>query len=387
MLPENNNSNETAAPDTETLSAKFNRIVRKAQTAIFIERVVPKMMPPLYVTGMFLAVSWAGVWGHLPPAARIAGLLTLSALALASPRFVKSGSLRVSKDDAYKRIDTINGDPARPAETLGDKPASNDNPQAAKDWDLHLARTWEKHGDTLESGRSRPSIKAHDPYKLRFAVAAAVILTAAMAGDQHVARIAAAFDWKTPTEPAAPATPAAQLQLRGWIVPPDGITTPPLYLPELGGTKTADGNPITAHKNSTLTIATYDREAKITVNGTVLPLKRTLAARATSQSRQTFEYTAILNEGETVIQVDGGPSWSLTTTPDNAPTAKINSVEPGKNEDDKNMLQLGCTATDDFGVIEGEVVITLPNADPQATPLESSRIPPVALPAPSPCGP
>lgn len=386
MLPDNNQDaqNETT-PDIETLSAKFNRIVRKAQTAIFIERVVPKVMPPLYVTGMFLAVSWAGVWGHLPPSARLAGVLTLSALALASPRFIKSGSLKVTKDDAYKRIDAINGDPARPAETLGDRPASNDNPQALKDWNLHLARTWAKHGDTLESGPARPSIKAHDPYKLRFAVAAAVILTAAMAGDQHVERIAAAFDWKTPTEPAAPITPAAQLQLRGWIAPPDGITTPPLYLPEQGGSKTTDGAAITAHKNSTLTIAIHDREAKITVNGTVLPLKRTLAAR--TGSRQTFEYTATLNEGETTIQVEGGPSWSLTTNPDNAPTAKIDSLAQGQHEDDKNTLQLGCTAQDDFEVTEGEIIITVPNADPKATPLDSGRIPPVALPAPNPCGP
>ena len=370
--------------DVETLTSKFGRAVRNARAVLFIERAIPRIMPPLYTSGLFLSASWAGLWAPLPVEARMAGVLTFAAALVASPLFAKTKTLLVSKDDALRHLDDKIGDPSRPAQTLGDHLGEGHSPATKALWDLHLTRMWEKWGDQFDAGKPQIDIAARDPYKFRYGVTLALVITAFMASGQHVERITDAFNWTKPPVPEETVKKAAALQVRAWVTPPDNIDMPPLYLNESVRDHTQGGNKLVAHKNSVLTILVSGEERKIQLNGQTAPLKKSIAPRSADQGRTTYQYEIQLSEKDSVVTIENGPKWQFEVTPDNAPDVSVNKVEPN----DKNIraLDLTCTAKDDFGITEGEVIITLPGAQPPgATPLPSGKLPP--LPIPAPCTP
>ncbi len=370
--------------DTDTLTSKFGRAVRNARAVLFIERAVPRIMPPLYTSGLFLSASWAGLWAPLPVEARMAGVLAFAVALVASPLFAKTKNLIVTKDDALRHLDDKIGDPSRPAQTLGDHLGEGNSPATKALWDLHLTRIWEKWGDQFDAGKPQIDIAARDPYKFRYSVALAMVLTAAMAGGQHFERVADAFDWTKQPVPEDAAKQAAALQIKAWVTPPDNINVPPLYLNESVRDHTQGGSKLIAHKNSVLTILVSGKELNIQLNGQTVPLQKSIAPRSSHQGLTTYQYEIPLSEESSIVTIENGPKWQFEVTPDNAPDVSVNKIEP--NDKNVRALDLTCTAKDDFGIIEGEVIITLPGAQaPGATPLPSGKLTP--LPIPAPCTP
>lgn len=364
--------------EIETLTAQFGRAVRRSRAVLFLERAVPRVLPPLYTSGIFLSASWAGLWLPLPPAARIVGIVAFAAAFLASPLLAKTKTLLVSKDDALKRLDSNAGDPTRPAQTLGDKPSAG-SPQGAKDlWNLHLARTWDKWGGKFEAGRPHFDIAARDPYYLRFIVPVAMMATAALAGEQRVERITEAFNWAAPPA-VTQSTVQQQLKVRAWVTPPDNIDAAPLYLTEATRDDTQGGKKLTAHASSLLTIL-VEGPNKVVVNGESVAVKKMIVPKATD-GKPTYQYEIPLSAESTTIAIENGPTWNFSVTQDQSPTVTLNTVAP--NEKNIKSLDVTCAANDDYGVREGEVVIRIPgHPAPGATPLPSGKIPPIILPAP-----
>lgn len=368
----------------ETLTSKFGRAVRNARAVLFIERAVPRILPPLYTSGLFLSASWAGLWSPLPVEARMAGVLAFAVALVASPLFAKTKNLLVSKDDALRHLDDKIGDPSRPAQTLGDQLGEGNTPTNKALWDLHLTRIWEKWGDQINAGKPQIDMAARDPYKFRYSVTLALVITAAMASGQHVERVAEAFDWTKSPVPEEVAKQTAALQIRAWVTPPDNIDVPPLYLNESVRDHTEGGSKLVAHKKSVLTILVSGKERKIKLNGQIVPLQKSIAPRSADQGLTTYQYEIPLSEAESIVTIENGPKWQFEVTQDNAPEVSVNKVEP--NDKNVRALDLTCTAKDDFGITEGELVITLPGAPaPGATPLSSGKILP--LPIPAPCTP
>ena len=71
------------SPDTAARS-QLGTAVRRARWTIFWERLWPVLARLAAVIGLFLAVSWLGMWLWLPPLARAAGLVLFAILALAA---------------------------------------------------------------------------------------------------------------------------------------------------------------------------------------------------------------------------------------------------------------------------------------------------------------
>src|ERR1700676_3916400 len=64
--------------------AVLSRAIERARSAILWERLWPALAAPATAVGLFLAVSWLGVWLWLPPMGRAVGLCLFFVLAVAA---------------------------------------------------------------------------------------------------------------------------------------------------------------------------------------------------------------------------------------------------------------------------------------------------------------
>ncbi|MCJ9732542.1 DUF4175 family protein, partial [Bradyrhizobium sp. PRIMUS42] len=104
---------------------KLAQALDRAIYAIAWERAWPNLARLLTVVGLFLVVSWAGLWLALPFIARAIGLVVFAAIAIAVllPLFRFRWP---SRDEALARLDRGSGIRHRPATTLTDTLSSQD---------------------------------------------------------------------------------------------------------------------------------------------------------------------------------------------------------------------------------------------------------------------
>ncbi|MGC1352050.1 MAG: DUF4175 family protein, partial [Xanthobacteraceae bacterium] len=67
-----------------TARSQLSNAVRRARWSIFWERLWPALARLAAIVGLFLTVSWLGLWLWLPPLARAAGLVVFAVLAIAA---------------------------------------------------------------------------------------------------------------------------------------------------------------------------------------------------------------------------------------------------------------------------------------------------------------
>src|SRR3974377_954704 len=97
---------------------------KRARGSILWERLWPALAALATAVGLFLALSWAGLWLLVAPVGRAvgAGIFGLLVLAAVIP-FLR---LRVpSHRDALNRVDKVSGEPDRPATALTHTMAAN----------------------------------------------------------------------------------------------------------------------------------------------------------------------------------------------------------------------------------------------------------------------
>src|ERR1700674_3432012 len=93
--------------------------LRRARWTTFWERLWPPLATLATAIGLFLAVSWLGVWLWLPPIARAIALFAF--LVLTAAAAVPLVQLRFpSRGDGLRRLDKNAGLALRPATAIGD---------------------------------------------------------------------------------------------------------------------------------------------------------------------------------------------------------------------------------------------------------------------------
>src|SRR5262245_22052199 len=116
------------------------RALGRARWTIFWERLWPPVASVATVVGLFLAVSWLGLWLWLPPLGRAIGLGVFFLLAAAA--FAPFLMLRLpSRADGLRRLDRNSGLPHRPATAMADDiatPAPDSFALAL--WQAHVER-------------------------------------------------------------------------------------------------------------------------------------------------------------------------------------------------------------------------------------------------------
>jgi len=131
-------SEPTQPPDAAS-RLQLAQALRRAEYAIAWERSWPHLARLCTVVGLFLAVSWAGLWLALPFVARAIGLGVFVALALAA-LFPLLWFRWPSRQQALNRLDRGTGIRHRPATALTDTLVMQD-PVALALWQAQRQRT------------------------------------------------------------------------------------------------------------------------------------------------------------------------------------------------------------------------------------------------------
>ena len=209
------------ARDPDAVSRlQLGKALQRAKYAIAWERSWPHLARLLSLAGLFLVVSWVGLWLTLPFIARAVGLglFVLAALWVLLPllRFRWP-----SREEGLSRLDRGTGIRHRPATALTDTLVTQD-PVALALWQAQRERTLASI-KRIRAGLPSPRLAIHDPWALRALVAVMMVAAYVAAGDERSMRVAAAFDWNGVMAPA-------NIRVDAWVTPPAYTGKPPIIL-------------------------------------------------------------------------------------------------------------------------------------------------------------
>jgi uncharacterized protein (TIGR02302 family) len=322
---------------------KLTQALQRAKYAIAWERAWPHLARLLTVIGLFLVVSWAGLWLALPSVARAIGLGLFVVLALAA-------SLPLvwfrwpSREQALLRLDRGSGVPHRPATTLSDTLTTHD-PVSVALWQAQRERTLASI-KRIRAGLPSPRLPIHDPWALRALVGVMLFAAFIAAGDERLMRIAAAFDWNGVLSPA-------NVRVDAWVNPPVYTAKPPIILSAANKeAATPQSWPMPVPSGSTLIVRSSGGTLDVVASGGITESAPTeQAPEGTNEKR-----FAIAGEGTVHVRAPSGqPQWSFTAIPDRAPTITL-AKDPERQA--RGALQLSYKIEDDYGVTEAHAQLT-----------------------------
>jgi uncharacterized protein (TIGR02302 family) len=367
--------------------------------ALLWERLWPALAAPATAVGLFLAVSWLGLWLWLPPSGRAlgVGLFFLLAAAATLPLL----RLRLpSREEGLRRLDSRSGLRHRPATTIADDIAApTADPSSLVLWRAHIERAL-RAAKELKAGPPMPRLAKRDPYALRALVLLLVIATGVAAGGDRMRRIAAAFDWQG-------VIAAANFRVDAWVNPPTYTGKPPVILPGLrpGEAIQTAANPAAALSvpaGSTLVIrSTGDIHLDVAVTGGLVDPsaaapgdtnpdaksdrkksdgKKVAVASNAPKGSEERRFT-INDAGSAIVRGIGASdvTWQFTAIPDLPPKISLTKdpeVQPGGG------LQLSYKLEDDYGVVDARATFKLKNElgpDGQSAPRSLFEAPDFAL--------
>jgi uncharacterized protein (TIGR02302 family) len=332
----------TTPDDPDAVSRlHLTQALQRARLAIAWERGWPHLARVLSVLGLFLVVSWAGLWLALPSIVRAIGLGLFALLALAA--LLPLLKFRwPSREDGLGRLDRGTGIRHRPATALTDTLKSQD-PVALALWQAQRERTLASI-KRIRAGLPSPRLPIHDPWALRALVAVMLVASYVAAGDERTARLAAAFDWNGVLAPA-------NIRVDAWVTPPLYTSKPPIILSAANkdaGTPDAGALPVPA--GSTLIVRSSGGNLDVAVGGGV-----TEAAPVGDAPKGTNErHFTIAGDGTAHVRAPSGqPLWKFTATPDRAPTIAL-AKDPERQA--RGSLQMSYKIEDDYGVTEAKAL-------------------------------
>ncbi len=356
---------------------RLDRLVVLAQAAHGWERLWRACIPPLVIAGLFLCVSWLGVWLDLPHAGRLAGVVGFALLAVAS-LFGFRHLVPLSRAQALARIDRTSGLGHRPASVLEDTLANaGRDPGTAALWSLHRRRA-EAQARSLRAGRPQPRVADLDRYALRAGILVALIACAFVAGSERYARVAAAFDWGV----EAPEGPGYRLD--AWIDPPPYTGRPPVLLDLASDAARDEEHPlrVEAPAGSTVIVRSAGSPAEVETSGPLLP-PPAKAAKPEDKAAATpappsgdAEQRLILHGDSRLTLRHGGAlrgTFALVAIADQPPVIMLREI-PKANA--RGSLTLAYSAGDDYGVSSAEAQFSAPKVDGVPAPGPSLVDPP-----------
>jgi uncharacterized protein (TIGR02302 family) len=324
------------------LTTALAQAVKRARWTIFWERLWPALATIATAAGVFLALSWLGLWLWLPPIARAIGLLAsvgligASAVPLLSVRFP-------SKGDALQRLDRLSGIVHRPATAMSDQLATpTDDPLSNALWQAHVERAIAA-AKALKAGIPTPKVPVRDPYAVRAAVLVLAIAAFFGAGGERWSRIGAAFDWRGVVAPK-------NFRVDAWVTPPPYTGRPPILLPGVRPgepTQVTSAEPLSVPVGSTLVVrATGAVQLDLATKGDIKPAEQ--GAKRPIPGAEEHRLT-IAGDGSATLRgiVAGDVTWRFQAVPDKPPTIAL-SKEPERQA--RGSLRLVYNVEDDYGV-------------------------------------
>ncbi len=322
--------------------------LRRARWSILWERLWPALATVATAVGLFLALSWLGLWLWLPPLGRAVGVVVCVVLTLAAVvplLFLRMPGAR----DGLSRLDQGSGLRHRPATAIADELAvTPKDPHSLALWNAHVERA-RAAVRTLKAGWPSPRMQRRDPYAVRALILIACVATFFAAGGERWKRVAAAFDWHGVVLPA-------DFRVDAWVMPPVYTGKPPIILPGIhpGATSavaadSGPSGPIAVPVGSTLIVrATGNVDLDVSGSGGVTPAKDAAPAPAGTEDHR---FTIKADGTAKLRGVGDDRTWAFTAIPDKPPTIAL-TKDP--EEQTRGSLLLSYRLEDDYGVTEAK---------------------------------
>jgi uncharacterized protein (TIGR02302 family) len=316
---------------------QLKQALQRAQYAIAWERGWPALARVLSVVGLFLVVSWAGLWLVLPFLARAVGIVLFVLLAL----YALFPLLRFrwpTREEGLSRLDRGTGIRHRPATALTDT-LSNKDPIAQALWREQRERTLASI-KRIRAGLPSPRLAIHDPWALRALVMVMLVAAYVAAGNERTMRVAAAFDWNGVLAPA-------NIRVDAWVTPPVYTGKPPIILSAANrDAASPDSGPLPVPSGSTLLVRSSGGTIDVVVGGGVTEVAPSEQAPKGTNER----HFKIASDGTAHVRAPAGqPLWRFAATPDRAPTISL-AKDPERQA--RGSLQMSYKLEDDYGVTE-----------------------------------
>ncbi|AMJ61669.1 TIGR02302 family protein [Bosea sp. PAMC 26642] len=346
------------APDPiEGTRQRLGRLATASRLSLVWERLWPRLWLPGAIVLLFLALSWFGLWTHLPWQGRVAGVVLFFAALTAG--FWHVAMMRLpTRQDALARLDQSMAGGHRPASALEDSLAvGSADPVSQALWKLHVARQGERISG-LKVVAPHPLMAGRDKFALRAVPLLAAVTALFVAGHEAGPRLQAAFDWR------GPSAPAPAIRIDAWIDPPAYTRLPPILI-DFARLQSPN---FSAPEKSTIVVRIAGK-AKMDV-ATTGRLDALPAPEAKDAKPVTADGPAVLEKryalaGSGTLRLTGsgapGTTLNLTAIADQPP--QISFVEAPKpiTGAQAGGLGLAYRAKDDYGVVSAEVVVSRPN--------------------------
>ena len=351
---------------------QLTQALRRAKYAIAWERLWPHLARLLTVAGLFLVVSWSGLWLVLPFVARAIGLALFGLLALGA--LLPLVRFRwPSREEGLSRLDRGSGIRHRPATALTDSLASRD-PVALALWQAQRERTLASI-KRIRAGLPSPRLPIHDPWALRALVVVLMVASYFAAGDERLMRTAAAFDWNGVLSPS-------NIRVDAWVTPPNYTGKPPIILSAANkeaGVPVVGALPVPA--GSTLIVRSSGGTLDVVAAGGVTEVAPTEQAPKGTNER----HFTIAGDGTAHVRAPSGqPQWKFSAVPDRAPTIAL-TKDPERQA--RGSLQMSYKIEDDYGVTAAQAHVAVRPTDAPKSSVEPRPLfeAPAILPGASQC--
>jgi uncharacterized protein (TIGR02302 family) len=341
------------ARDADAVSRlQLTQALRRAKYAIAWERSWPHLARLLSILGLFLVVSWAGLWLVLPFVARAIGLSLFALLALGT-LFPLLRFRWPSREEGLSRLDRGTGIRHRPATALSDTLVTQD-PVALALWQAQRERTLASI-KRIRAGLPSPRLAIHDPWALRALVAVMMVAAYIAAGDERMMRVAAAFDWNGVLSPA-------NVRVDAWVTPPLYTGRPPIILSTANKDAALPASgPLPVPAGSTLIVRSSGGTLDVVAGGGVTEAVPTEQAPKGTNER----HFTIAGDGTVHVRAPSGqPQWKFSAIPDRVP---IISLAKDPERQARGSLQMSYKIEDDYGVTEAQAHFAVrPNDAPKS---------------------
>ena len=354
----------------------LSRLATRA--SMIFERGWPLLLPLAVVAGLFLSVSWLGLFQRLPDLPRIGLLILFSIAALAALyplRFFRVPSAA----EVDRRIEAANELLHSPVQVQTDRPSGAESLFSQALWREHQKRMAERLA-SLVADRPRTSVPDYDRWGLRALVGLLIVTAFAYSFGPFGGRVSDGFVARAARDTVPP-------RIDAWVTPPAYTGKPPLFL-------TADVNQaaqtFSVPQGSDISLRVTGGTGEETLNyadtngndHTIEPAAPKGVAPASAQpAPKVRQFSGKLSTNGTLTLKSGEDDlghWAFAIIPDKPPSIRFVG-EPKRAVN--GAIELNYQIDDDYGAASAKAVFELSDPPPaNAHPLYGPPDMPLTLP-------
>lgn len=341
---------------------RFKKVISKhrflSRATIFTERLWSILLFPICIIGLFVAISWFGLFRMMPFWANIIVAMLFTASLIYALRPILNLKLPTTAE-VDQRLEEDNQIPHQGL-AIHDQEVSQSDPAALILWKEHQRRMLEKL-EGVRQGSLRSETDIRDPYGFRALVLLLLVTGFSYSFSGQSGTIYDAFSRSENT-----ISQADLVRIDAWVEPPSYVNQAPIFLKNL-----SSDNPIPIPEKSQIAVRLAGNIENITApefilnGGSILAFKEDTAEQ--NQNARSFTFAPV-NDGE--LKISNSQSWQLSIVPDMPPSIAFSTFpERALN----GALELSYFTKDDHGVASAKAIIEpLYPPDDHALPLYDS---------------